>query len=198
METTATLTGPLPTRVEPHDDRELVARFKSGETDAFDEIVEAHQERIARLAFRLLGEPNDVDDVTQEIFLAVLRNLRRFRGKCKLSTWLTTIAVNKCRSHRRRQLRIQVLPWLANAAANSSDAGEPREAAESHARVRRTVERLPARYREPIVLRYFEEMSVPQISDVLQISTGAVEVRLSRARRRLKQMLTPWLGKERP
>ena len=117
MEKTASLTAPGPVRAERHDDRELVARFRAGQRAAFDEIVEAHQQRIVRLGFRLLGSPDEVEDVVQEVFLSVLQNLKRFRGESKLSTWLTTIALNKCRSHhRRRLLRLRTLFRFAGAA----------------------------------------------------------------------------------
>ncbi len=193
METTATLTAPQPDRVEPQDDRELVARFRAGETDAFDRIVDANQQRITRLVHRLLDAPDDADDVVQEVFLAALVNSKRFHGKCKLSTWLTTIAVNKCRSRwRRRRLWLRVMPWAARHVAD--DTSDPLEAAESHSQVRRQVRRavqeLSTKYRETVVLRYFQEMSVSEIADVLGISSGAVEVRLSRARGKLKEILS--------
>ena len=192
METTATLTAPQPTRPETQDDRELVARFRAGETDAFERIVAAHQLRITRLVHRLLDRSDGTDDVIQEVFLAVLQNLGRFRGKSKMSTWMTTIAVNKCRSHgRRRRLWLRVLPWLAKNAESCGEPSDPLEATESHQQIRRAVQRLSTRYREPIVLRYFEEMSVAEIADVLGISHGAVEVRLSRARGKLKEILAP-------
>lgn len=194
---TATLTAPDQIRADPHDDRELVARFRAGETAAFDEIVAVHQQRIAALVCRLLDGRDEAEDVVQEVFLSVLQNLNGFRGKCKFSTWLTTIALNKCRSHnRRRLLRLRVLPWLARMRSPAPHAHRHVESAETHRQVHRAVRRLPAKYREPIVLRYFEEMSVPEIGRVLGISTGAVEVRLSRARGRLKEMLSIWLGEE--
>lgn len=195
METTAALSPPEATPADPCDDRELLARFRAGESAAFEAIVAAHQRRIVRLVHRLLGGLDGVDDVTQEVFLAVLENLGRFRGKCTLSTWLTTIAVNKCRSRlRRHRLRLRLLPWLAKPDAAQPDAGRHVEAAESHQRVREAVEQLPAKYREPVVLRYYEQMSARRIGEVLGISTGAVEVRLSRARRRLRETLSVSLG----
>jgi len=198
METIETLTAPEPTPAAPCDDAELAARFRAGQAGAFDQIVAAHQPRIVRLVGRLLDGSyldgaDDVDDIVQEVFLAVFTNLGRFRGECKLSTWLTTIAVNKCRS--RRRLR-RLLPWPPRIVAVQGEPSAKLEADEQHAQVRRAVERLKPKYREPIVLRYFQQMPVPEIGQVLGISTGAVEVRLSRARGRLKEILSVWLEKE--
>ena len=191
MESITSLTTPRPTRADRQDDRDLVARFQAGETAALDEIVAAHQGRIVRLTYRLLGGPDEVEDVVQEVFLSVLQNLKRFRGECTFSTWLTRIAVNKSRSHlRRRLLRLRALPWAARSVRMAPDEKSHVEAAETRRQVHRAVQNLPAKYREPVVLRYFEEMSIPQISEILGISVGAVEVRLSRARGRLKKTWT--------
>ena len=195
MEKTASLTTSGPIRAERHDDGDLVARFQAGDSAAFDQIVEAHQGRIARLVFRLLGNPDEVQDVVQEVFLAVFENLKRFRGESKLSTWLTTIALNKCRSHRRRSLlRLRSLFRIARTLTVPSEQDRPAESTEIHEELRRAVRRLPARYREPVVLRYFGELPVPEISKVLGISVNNVEVRLTRARHRLRAMLSVRLG----
>ena len=197
MEKTASLTASGPIRAERHDDGDLVARFQAGDSAAFDQIVGAHQRRIARLAFRLLGKPDEVQDVVQEVFLAVFENLERFRGESKLSTWLTTIALNKCRSHRRRSLlRLRSLFRIAKTPTVPFEQDRPAESAEIHEELRRAVRRLSARYREPIVLRYFEELPVPEIGKVLGISVNSVEVRLTRARQKLREMLSARLGEE--
>jgi RNA polymerase sigma-70 factor (ECF subfamily) len=164
---------------------------ETGAAATFDEIVAVHQPRVAHLVDRLLGVPEDVDDVVQEVFLAVLRNLDRFRGQCRFSTWLTTIALNKCRSHRRgRLLRLRTWRRLA-ATMRDRSRGDPRAAdMEAHEQVRRAVARLPAKYRETIVLRYFEQLDIAEVAEILRVSRGAVEVRLSRARHRLKEVLS--------
>ncbi len=180
----------LTTPSDDNIDRSLVARFLAGNQSAFDEIVAAHKRRLAHLAYRLLGSSADVEDVVQEVFVAVLGNLHRFRGHAKFSTWLTTIAVNKCRSHQRRQLlwlrsRARLIKRQQEANSNHQDENSP----ESHNAVRESVQTLPVKFREPLVLRYFQQLSVSEIADVLGLSTGAVEVRLSRARQRLKDEL---------
>lgn len=169
-----------------------MARFARGDGSAFAEIVSAHQGRISRLVYRLLGWRDEADDVVQEVFLAALKNLRRFRGRSSLSTWLTRIAINKCRTHRRRRFLRERLFRAAGDEAGLVRVGpadRAHMAGETFERVRRAVARLPGRYREVVVLRYLEEMPVEQITRTLGLSRNAVEVRLHRARQRLRAAL---------
>ena len=85
------------------DDADQLAKAAAGDPAAFDGLVCTHQERITRLVHRLLGWSSDVDDVVQDVFVDVLRNLPRFDGRSNVLTWITRIAINRCRSHQRRQ-----------------------------------------------------------------------------------------------
>jgi RNA polymerase sigma-70 factor (ECF subfamily) len=200
MGTTAELNMCQPGQGEDQGDGELVTRFRAGEGAAFDRLVLAHQGRVVRLTYRLLGRPQEVDDVVQEVFLSVLENLRRFRGECRFSTWLTRIVVNKCRSHQRWRLRRWRL-WLAacrfaasderwRSATDDSTGGRAcNSSSDATKEVARAVDQLPAKYREPVVLHYFEDLSIAEIAQALELSANAVEVRLTRARQKLKRML---------
>ncbi len=188
-------------RLTHDEDAERVARFQAGDSRAFDEIVAVHQQRIVRLAYRLIGWTDEVDDVTQDVFICVLRNLGRFDGRAKFSTWLTKIVVNQCRSHlRRRALRLRNLAKLVEHFTNQNDSANhettKRSAELEQEEIRRAVSNLPAKYREPIVLRYFEQLSVREIGEVLGLAANTVDVRISRARRKLKESLGPRLDKE--
>ncbi len=158
----------------------------------FDGIVEAHRRRITRLVYRLLGWSDDAEDVVQEVFLSALKNIKAFRGESGLSTWLMRIAVNKCRSHRRSlRVRLRLLAGAAERVRRTRSA-RPEDAsadAETFRRVRRAVRALPVRYREVVVLRYLEETPTTEVAEILGISQAAVDTRLHRARRRLKDLL---------
>jgi RNA polymerase sigma-70 factor (ECF subfamily) len=169
-----------------------VAQHRS--PSGFDELVAEHQERVARLCYRLLGWQADVDDAVQDVFMAVLRSLPKFRGESSVSTWITRIAVNTCRSHgRRRRLRIfsslreSPEPPIAQSAEHELLDRERFE------RVRAAIRRLPAKYRETVVLRYLEELSVSDVAGVLGLGKNVVEVRLNRARKFLKEDLAEML-----
>jgi RNA polymerase sigma-70 factor (ECF subfamily) len=178
------------------DETKLIAQATAGNTEAFDRLVTVHQERISRLVHRLLGWRSDVDDVVQDVFLDVLRNLSRFDGRSSVLTWLTRIAINRCRSHQRKQwLRLSFLRTLPllRGEDRGEGAADNLEAQETIQQVHRAIQQLNQRDREIIVLRYLEELPVEKLAEALSSSRGAIEVRLSRARRRLEKILKPLL-----
>ena len=160
---------------------------------SFEQLVALHAPRIRRLAFRLLGWRGDVDDVVQDVFLAALDRMHRFRGDAKVATWLTSITLNRCRSHRRRQLlRMRFLTRTPTPRFSHAADQQPMRD-ETSAHVRRAVQSLPPKDREVIVLFYLEGQSAAQIAELLDISRGAAEVRLHRARARLKKLLAEFM-----
>ncbi|MHC4475095.1 MAG: RNA polymerase sigma factor [Planctomycetota bacterium] len=173
-------------------DEQLVKRFKQGDESAFDRIVKEYSRPVAALANRLLGWPGEVEDIVQDIFLAAYLGLGRFRGQCSLKTWLFTITINRCRKYRyKRMLRLKTFSKVATQASGSPVQAPEKTSMDSEVfeRVRRAVRALPAKYREPVVLRYLQEFEVEQISEILGISQNAVQVRLTRAKERLKEDL---------
>lgn len=175
------------------DEKSLAQRFAEGDAAAFEAIVAMHRPRITRLVYRLLGWPADVDDMVQEVFLSALTKCRKFRGESALATWLTVIALNKCRTHRRSLLsrwrtlrRASRRPIQMQAAADAATLKD-----DTLAQVRDAIKRLNARDREVIVLHYLEDRGVPEMAELIGIRNNAVEVRLHRARQRLKKLLEP-------
>ncbi|HEV8607439.1 MAG TPA: sigma-70 family RNA polymerase sigma factor [Tepidisphaeraceae bacterium] len=175
------------------DEKSLAQRFAEGDAAAFEAVVALHRPRITRLVYRLLGWPADVDDMVQEVFLAALTKCRRFRGESGLATWLTVIALNKCRSHRRGLLsRWRTLRRVSRRPApvqSAADAGAMRD--DTLAQVREAIKKLGGRDREVIVLHYLEDRGVNEMAGLLKLKQNAVEVRLHRARQRLKKLLAP-------
>jgi len=168
---------------EPNDDELLVEQFSRGDESVFERIVEHYSAEVAALANRLLGWPGDVEDVTQDVFLAAFLGLKKFRRDCRLRTWLFTITINKCRSFRhRRLLHLRAFPQSPASSQSPMNA-------EDFDRVRRAVAALPAKYREPVVLTYLQGLGADEISRMLGISKNALHVRLSRARERLRSEL---------
>ena len=174
------------------DEPGLLARAIAGDRNAFNDLVTSHQHRTARLVQRLLGWPDDVEDVVQEVFVDVLRNLSRFDGRSSVSTWLTRVTINRCRTHQRRQ-------WLQRAVLQrfrqrlpiktSPNPHDALAAQETVQEVRTAIRGLKPRDREILVLRYLEELPVEEIAKTLDLSRGAVDVRLTRARARLENVL---------
>jgi RNA polymerase sigma-70 factor, ECF subfamily len=164
----------------------LARRIASGDPTAFDELVARYQPRLTRTVHRLTGwgRHADVEDIVQEVFLAALNHARSFRGDASPSTWLTAIAVNKCRSHRRR-LAVLWRRLVQSPAEDQAPASDELAQHETSARVRQAVQALPPRDREVIVLRYFENLPPAEVARMTGQSKNAVEVRLHRARARL-------------
>ncbi len=169
----------------------LVEQFRRGDDAAFDRIVERHGAEIAALANRLLAWPQDVDDVVQDVFVSAFTGLKRFRGHCRLRTWLFTITLNKCRTYRYRRLFRRREVAIDDEAQPCSDntAATGVMDAERLAHVRRAVGALPPKYREVVVLRYLEGLDTDDICELLGITANAMQVRLSRAKSQLKDSL---------
>jgi RNA polymerase sigma-70 factor (ECF subfamily) len=173
------------------DETELLARAVAGEPAAFDRLVTIHQARLAKLVQRLLGWKSDVDDVVQDVFVDALKHLRRFDGRSSVLTWLTRIAINRCRSHQRRAWLRRFLPLPLGEGRTEEGASDRLEVGETVQQVQNAIRQLNQRDREIIVLRYLEELSIHEIAEMLKLSRGAVDVRLARARKRLETILKP-------
>jgi len=192
MAETSEKTPDNPANINIINDKLLVKQFNRGDDSAFDRIVEENSAEIAAFANQLLGWPGDVDDIIQDIFFAAFLGLKKFRCDCSIKTWLFTITINKCRTYRHKQmLRLKLLlktagqiPLASNRAADKTMTDK-----ETFNRVRRAVKALPPKYREPVVLKYLQELPADKIVKILGISKNALQVRLNRARQRLKKDL---------
>jgi RNA polymerase sigma-70 factor (ECF subfamily) len=175
------------------DESALAVRFTRMEAGAFEEVVATYQGRVARLASRLLGWDAEVDDVVQDVFLAALTGAKGFGGRSSLWTWLTTITLNRCRRHvRRRALWRRFWSVTRRTAALEGPAADGRAVgAETAARVREAVGGLPPRDREVVVLFYMEGHSAEEVGRLTGDTSNAVQIRLSRARRKLDEVLAP-------
>jgi len=183
---------------ETINDEHLVEQFSQGKESAFESIVELYSADVAALANRLLGWPSDVEDITQDVYLAAFLCLKKFRCDCSLKTWLFTITINKCRSYKyKRLLRLRRFPGPTDKdhlPSNRSIHSKLIET-ETFEHVRRAIAALPVKYREAIVLRYLQELPTEEISRILGISKNTLQVRLCRARERLKQDLAELMEK---
>ncbi len=186
MTGTLVIAGGKRVDVTASEETRLWSACADGDAAAFARLVTDHQDHVARLAYRLLGWSGEIEDVVQDVFLAVWTHRARFRGECRLSTWLAVLTVNQCRKrHRLRWLRL-----LRQATSDAeSESSEGRHDGDATAAVRDAVRRLPTAYREVIVLRYLEELPVDRVAEILDLRPNTVNVRLMRARQRLKEKL---------
>lgn len=157
----------------------------------FESLIEDHGAAITRLVGRLTGWSADREDLVQEVFLKALSGLARFRGESSQRTWLTRIAINECRKFsRRRMLARGWWEWLRRQPVRETpSASVMADVADSAEQVRRAINRLRQADREVLILHYLEEHSIANVAEMLRLSRNAVEVRLTRARKRLKHEL---------
>ena len=178
-------------QVVPIEEALLISRAREGDQDAFRQLVERYQGAVYNLAYRMLGDPGDAEDAAQEIFVRIYRQLGRYDPARKFSTWTLAIATNYCIDQlRRRRMQLvpleNIIPW-----ARSREVGPEGEAItqESRDEVQRLIKQLPEKYRAPLVLRYFDELSCAEIAEVLGMPEGTVKTQIHRARKALEKLL---------
>ena len=174
---------------------DLVTRAKSGERQAFDELVRRTHADAFGLALRLTGNEQDARDVVQDAYLRAYKGLNRFRGDARFSTWLYRIVANCASTHttKKRRVRHDELPDEALLAETSPD-NDPALRADFVAlrdELENAIQNLPQRLRTVVVLRDGYGLSHEAIAAELGISVSATKVRLHRARRRLREQLFP-------
>ena len=172
---------------------ELVERSRRGDKAAFARLVAETQGRVYNLAYSVLGNHEEVQDIAQEIYLRVWRSLPGFRGDAKFSTWLHRISINTC-LNRRRQLRAQlgVVDGEEVLGRFVSPHGDPVAATIDKQRreaLWQAVDHLPEKYRLVIVLFYQHQLSYREITEMLSLPLGTVKAHLNRARQALANSL---------
>lgn len=189
----------------PEAEAELLRRCRRGETDAWDELFHRHYEAAGRFIFQLGSDFNeqDVAEICQETFLAVIRNIHLFHGHSQFQTWLFRIAGNKARDFRQKQRAAKrggdqiTLSLQAEAEGTGQKLDPPSEAPspdeellgkERLELLRQTLDRLGDPCRELIEMRYLGELSYEEISIVLKLNAKTVSSRLSRCLDRLEEL----------
>jgi RNA polymerase sigma-70 factor, ECF subfamily len=167
--------------------RDLLDAAKRRDPGAFEELVERTHRRVYTLAYRLVGDHHEAEDVAQEAYLRAYRSLRGFRGEARFETWLFRITANAAMSHLRRRGRFGDV--LAEDDERLVREPAPRDSDEVVERdeVERALSILPSGQRTVVLLKDVYGFSCQEIGEQVGISEGAVKVRLHRARRRLKE-----------
>lgn len=173
----------------------LVHRVQSGEAEAFEELVRAHEKTVYNLALRLVGNPQDAEDMAQEAFLKVYRSLPEFRGESKFSVWLYRIVSNVCLDHLRRQGRRPASSLTTEDEDGEKQQWDVPDESQSPERlleqkltreaVQRGLETLPEDQRQILLLREIRGMSYEEIGQTLDLEPGTVKSRIFRARKKL-------------
>ncbi len=187
------------------EDFELVRSARSGDEDAFGDLVRRYQGKIYSLAYGMVGNHSDADDLAQEIFLKCYRNLGKFRFKSSFYTWLYRIGVNtiitrrkKLRKNRHLELKPQILDVTGSNYLPTRLGGERGDQAaggrELKRDIRKAIERLPEKQKTVVVMHDVEGIPHPEIARILKSSEGTIRSRLHYGRRKLQEDLAQWLN----
>ncbi|MEJ5223652.1 MAG: sigma-70 family RNA polymerase sigma factor [Anaerolineales bacterium] len=170
-----------------------IERCREGDAYAIERMVEMYQRDVYRLALSILDDPREAEDATQDVFIAALRNLDSFRGQAAFKTWLFSIAINVSRSRLQRRKSRERLQSILRAVFQTQPAQRhPEEEAvqrQADAAVWRAIQTLDEKHRLPVILRYYHDLPVSDIADMLGIPAGTVHSRLNHARERLRTVL---------
>jgi RNA polymerase sigma-70 factor (ECF subfamily) len=188
-------------------DPALVRACQRGEPEALDTLIRATYADVYALCRRMLADPDEAADATQEVFVRVMRSVLGFRGEATFGTWLHRVTVNVCLTALRKRSRARAVGAVAGGKpfalpgdeeSLASSARAPEEAAETAdliARSEAALAQLPEDARAVVVLRDIEGLSTREVADLLEVSENVVKVRLHRAHARLRALV---LGDGRP
>ena len=194
----------------------IVADLKAGSEAAYAWLIGEFQRPVYGLVYRMVTDPSDAADTTQDVFLKVFRGMKHFHGESSLKTWIYRIALHEAANRKRWWFRHKAHETSIEPAESDGNPGadEAMQCAltdhrdspfdnvalrEVQQRVDAELRRVPEPYRSTLILRDLEEMSYEEIAEILQISLGTVKSRLTRGRQALKKRLAPYVrevGKE--
>lgn len=183
-------------------DQEIVEKAVGGDAKAFRQLVEKHQSFVYKLAHRFVGERDDAEDITQESFIRLWKNLNRYRPEIKLTTWLYKIVTNLCldfsksKYNRQSNRSVELDDHRGMISAWSADQSLLDE------ELRLAVEKLTADFspkqKAVFVLRDLEDLSMQEISEILSMSPGKVKSNLYYARKKMSELISVYYQVKKP
>jgi RNA polymerase sigma-70 factor, ECF subfamily len=208
----ATTLGELASAIgaRAQEEAAIVAELKAGSEAAYAWLIGEFQQPVYGLVYRVVNDPAEAADTTQDVFLKVFRGMKHFHGESSLKTWIYRIALHEAANRRRWWFRHKAKETSIEP-AETEHSGMAESALQvaltdpsdspfdnvAHREVKRRVEqelsKVPEPYRTTLILRDLEEMSYEEIAEVLEISLGTVKSRLTRGREALRQRLAPYV-----
>lgn len=175
------------------EESNLLSRRQTGNAEAFALLLQRYRNRIFNLAWQLLGDRDEAEDVAQETFLQAFEHLHEFRGESQISTWLYRIAVNACMMRLRQRKFVEPLPEDYEP-VDEIDWRKVEEQILLKRRIDEVLTRLPENLRLVLILREIHELSYEEIAQVLSIPIGTVRSRLFEARKKFAQIWQELFG----
>ncbi len=186
------------------DERQLVAKAQSGDFDAFLLLVNDHKGKVYNLALKMTGSVQDAEDIVQDTLVKAIDKIDQFRGESAFGTWLFSIALNQTRALMATNKRTDLLTveeYLPSVDTQNHskesfrlfDWKDPHKLLEQNelkAIIDEAIETLPLKYKEAFILRYYEELSIKEVADLLGESVASAKSRVLRARLALRDHLS--------
>ncbi|AIM16723.1 MULTISPECIES: RNA polymerase sigma factor SigW [Neobacillus] len=179
--------------------KKRIKQVIKGDQDAFGEIIEIYKNSVYQLCYRMLGNRHEAEDMAQETFIRAYVNIKSFNQDRKFSTWLFRIATNLCIDRIRKKkpdyyldAEVAGTEGLTMYSQLSSETQLPEKELESlelQETVQKEILKLPEKYRSAIILKYIEDLSLNEISEILDLPIGTVKTRIHRGREALRQQL---------
>ena len=192
-----------------HDEAAVIAELRAGSEEAYSWLISHFHQPVYSLVYRILNDPTDAADTTQEVFIKIFRHINRFNGDSSLKTWVYRIAVHEASNQRRWWFRHKRQETSMSAPADSrnedslclEDVLEDKTESpfefcrheEVRARVEAELREVPEPYRTAVVLRDLEGLSYEEMAQVLEVTLGTVKSRLMRGREALRTRLVPYV-----
>lgn len=188
----------------------IVAELKAGSEDAYAWLIAEFHQPIYSLVYRMVTDPADAADTTQEVFLKVFRGIKQFHGQCTLKTWIYRIALHEASNNRRwwfrhksRETSMEPVQsaehpnwgggWEHALVDGSESPFDHTAHEEIRAKVEEELRHVPEPFRTTVILRDLQEMSYEEIAEVMQVHLGTVKSRLTRGREALRQRLAAYI-----
>ena len=170
-----------------------------GDAEAFNELVNRHHSKIYGLAYRMLGNPDDAADATQETFLEAYKSVKTFQFQSQFGTWLYRIGINTCQQYIRKsqsnERKLTAYTREAEIHGHASENDSPERMAiqtEQNEIVQDAIGQLPPKQREVVTLYYMQHLKYREIAEILKCSEGTVASRLNQALKNLKRKLSKY------
>jgi len=172
------------------DDYSIIRQFIEGDKSAFQVLVKRHKEKVRNIIYITMNNSALVDDIAQEVFITVYKNLKHFRFESQFTTWLYRITVNRCKDYLRR-MNVRKIFSPIDEGYEVSEYSTPVENNDISKIVMDAITKLPVKLRMPLILKDIEGFSYQEISESLKCEMGTVKSRIFRGREKLKEILQP-------
>ncbi len=180
------------------EEKLLIKRVKNGDVDAFEEIIALYEKKVFGIIYQITKNQNEIEDLAQEVFIKIYKNIDKFQGNSSLYTWIYKITVNLCLDELRKKKEVIYLDekisvndseielQLPSKEKNQEQQYEEKELKE---KMQNAIDKLPDKQKMMIILRDIKGLTYEEISEITDIKLGTVKSQINRARLKLKELL---------